>query len=431
MSLWGSITGQTAPPAPPTTDAALYEIGAAGASLLAAICRFGDDGRSISELAQASAVPKATASRTAARLVEAGLIEDRGSGRERQLVLNRASPHLGEISALLWLTHGVNLPPEPGTPTHLSGFEQARWTPFAVDGDVARSVPAMLRSEPYSGARELPGESYDGPNVSTARAEVLRLRRLRSRIVRFEPWLQTTYYKGSRERDRDLIHLTIGQDVAAAQAQNSLTFSAGDGAREGYIGRLAWAHAIYCLDAEVVWLLRVGQLLEQVSNASTVMHKHRHQVELLRERVEAVTAHAERAGSHGDGSVSDDSGAGEESAGPDAADEAGARARDRDARIAQRNLAALQQELAARRADLAAAQDALDGFYRHGGTPGVHEVGTAGEGLISVQALATARTYAEQVRQMAAQPSFVAWREQHPEVADQFPLTSLQQALPS
>lgn len=405
MSLWGSHLSQTESQQPTPVGAAVYEVGAAGASLLAAMFRFEDDGRSVTELAQASGVPKATASRTAVRLAEAGLIEDRGSGRERQLVLNRSSPHLAQISELLWLTHGVKLPPEASARRRTSPFERARWTPFAVDGDIARLMPQMLRSEPYSATRELPEESYDGPDVSTARACVLRLQRLRSRIVRFEPWLQTAYYKWSVERDRDLIHLTLHQDAAAAQAQNSLMFSAGDGAREGHVGRLAWAHAIYCLDAEAAWLFGLGRTLEQVSTTSATMQKLRREIELIHERLEAVATRE-------DGS------------------ENGSRD-DRARRGVQRDLAALQEELMARRAELVAVQEALDGFYRHGGTPGVQEVGTAGERLLSVQASAAARTYAEQVRSMATHASFQTWREQHPQVAQQFPLTSLQQSMAS
>lgn len=198
----------------------------------------------------------------------------------------------------------------------------------------------------------LPGEVYDGPDVVRVRALVTRLRRA-SALIPIEPTLQETYARWHDERDRDLLHLTlhlgqgVGQAARALEAQSTPC----EGSR-GCVGRVGWAHAVYAVNAEAVMCLRVSTFL-----ARAVDRARRYK------RLQILVAEAQ---------------------------EGVRRAGERDESFQAKKT----RDLGQREAELAEAAEALDGYYRHGGTPPIDSVDTAGERIIAMQCRRAAREMA-------------------------------------
>ncbi len=343
-----------------------------GASrLLAALINSHPDRElSLADLARATGTSGATTMREVDRLLAAGLLLEQRTGRERQLTINASSPFFGPLADLLFIAHGAE-PREWGLPAE--HMILARRPLFDIPAEVSRHVPPDLLPRHWD-QRTLPREILDGPTLPAARSVVLQLRSLSARSSSAENRLQATYARWHDERDRDLIHLTLHAGIAARYAEALLAeqtrYRAENNVpdQEPRVGRLTWARAVYSVQAEARTCHGITRHLEGVVERASAYHRAKRGLEQVQEM-----------------------------------------ATEGDASVWQEEADDFQQKMLA-------ASKALEGTYRYGGIPSIDSVGCAGERLLAVEFQQLTTEAGRLAAEMAKDPGFLAWAEEHPEV---------------
>lgn len=351
----------------------------AGALLSVLIAHRGEE-FSVADAGRAGGVSKATAARTVDRLVECELVTERRLPRERMISINTDSPVYPAVAELLWVARGVH---RSAWPVHAESYVREDSPYYIGDLRVQQLVPAELQTRNPLEMMNLPGEVYDGPELIAARALVSRL--VAGGGVRYWNGLQQTYARWGDERDRDLIHLTLHLGWGAQQAINVLRAdtNARAAATRAASGRKTWAHAVYAVDAEAHMCLRLSEFLAEAVNRARRLKKAQ------REVAESVTWLQ----------------------------------RIQEGQEPRKPLATMvTNKVTEHEAELEEAKLAMDGYYRHGGTPRMDSVDCAGERLMVVQLRAAAAKMSTLAHEMAAHPSFLQWQRDNPHVHDQRPL---------
>jgi DNA-binding transcriptional ArsR family regulator len=360
-------------------------------SVLAVLVEAGGRETSLADLARATGMSAPTVMREADRLANAGLVRESREGRERRIAIDKTSPYYGPIEQLIFIVYGTRPRLQP------EGYESGWLNTLIQDTYVVENLELRsLIPEPLrAGWRvpELPDEQYDGPELPAARAWILRLQPFAQRAGRIEQWLQRTYHRWNDERDRDLIHLTLNHQPLAAGTQQAITVltravaarvsSSDHPAPDIAVGRLAWAHAVYCLHAEAQICERVANYFDEVNTLVAPRRGHLQSITTLRGLLQ-------RNAEDTDG------------------DQGGFVRRTED-------------EIRQHEAAIDEIEKALVGKYRIGGTPPVEAVGNAGERLLAVEARLLADEAAQLATEMAAHESFVAWVNENPTIVEQHP----------
>ncbi len=322
----------------------------------------------LSDLARQAGVSRFAASRAAPELVQRGvlLLDD------DEYVFNHEHDLAPMLRSLAWRFNGVSRP----TPN-----AQPDWRPRSDqwhDRHHYREwIPDVFQAP---GGPLLQPDDAHGPNLVVARDAHSWFEQILPELRSYERQAQEVHYRWGNERLRDVIHQTLHFGSASSEAQRTLAVDCSASVQAEsdpwrvHIPAATWAKATYLVSAEASDVLRVLRVLHTACRVG----EH---INTLRD--DALTA------------LSDVNHAGQES---------------------QFREIWLQKALsAASDASALWADDSYGPYRRIGGLPRPRDVGTAGDQILAVGLLQTAKALAQKVDEMATHSSFTHWVEKNPE----------------
>ncbi len=334
---------------------------------------------SLAQLARSAGVSKYAASRAAPTLRQHALLLVDEEGRYS---FNDDHPIAPTLVGLAWRYNGIQRIPPSAEPT---------WPVVQVeepfdDFSYRDLIPPALRLGAPAGLLEVPG-----PALLDARTQYTRLGPLLSELYGFEHIAQQVYANWRTERLRDVVHQTLHLGAATLEAQRTLRAVCGsdqqgpDDPATTPIPGHDWVRATYLVSADVFRLLWLAKIMKAAIAAGSRIHS-------LRGDALAHLAYINRS--------------------PDSASRA---------RWTEQALAA-----AADAEGLWSTHGTEDGqsYAFLGGSPAPVDVGTAGDQILAVQFVATAKQLAREVARMAAHPSVIEWVNLHPKDAATYSLTT-------
>lgn len=334
--------------------------------------------RTLTELARDAGISKFAASRAAEGLTGSGLLSHTVDG----YAFNDEHPLAPVLLELAWTFSGTRRPTYRGPTYRAWGAEAAalevdvrhrRWVPESL------IVPAAL-PDPATDGRA-------GPTLQDVRRTIAWMDGAVRRLRDYRALGQDVYGWWGNERLRDVVHQTLQFGGALSPARHRLIRAAGQEAQGAgtpesvSIPALVWVQATHLASAELREMLRVISLLDTAIRVGGTVNRW---------QSDAVH-HLHTVNAAG-----------------------------RSSEFSDRWI---QEALdAARRARELWTDESYGHYKQVGGTPGVVDVGTAGDMILAVALHRDATELAARVKEMAAHPSVEQWCAEYPDEAERFPV---------